>query len=266
MNNRILLVVGDKFAAYIQGKDAITVSQLRGLLSLSTHLLPGQDVTVLVPGQGLGDESVKRLLNEAAASPNLSRFDFSLWHSMPKRAAANVSHKHMAANTLISAPRQCSADTFELHLLIDEDCELMTDHQTGQHVQGMILIEATRQALLAVTETFLLPKNGTDYAFLLNALSVNYSHYTFPVGAVIRCVITDSSTENARRLSFEANVSVEQCGHEVSTFTVSFGAVEKLRINKRENMQAVKTQSEYLTYVTASMQSYDGALAHVENL
>ena len=61
MNNRILLVVGDKFAAYIQGKDAITVSQLRGLMSLSIHMLPGQDVTVLVPGQGLGAVSYTHL-------------------------------------------------------------------------------------------------------------------------------------------------------------------------------------------------------------
>src|SRR5690625_1550673 len=48
MNNRILLVVGDKFASYVKSKDAITVSQLRGLLSLPVHMLPGQSRTVLV--------------------------------------------------------------------------------------------------------------------------------------------------------------------------------------------------------------------------
>lgn len=267
MNNRILLVVGDKFAAYIQGKDAITVSQLRGLMSLSIHMLPGQDVTILVPGQGLSEATVKRLLEEAASSPHLARFDFSLWHALPKRAESSVSHKHVQSNTLISEPRQRSADTYELHLLIDEDCELMSDHQTGQHVQGMILIEATRQALLAVTERFLLPSNGIDYSFVLSALSVSYSHYTFPVGAVLRCVIAESSTDNPRRLSFSAEVFVEQCGQVVSTFTVSFGAMEKLRISKRENMQAVKTQSEYLAYVAANMQHYaEESLGHVENL
>src|SRR5690606_12858101 len=158
-HNRILLVVGDKFASYVQGKEAITLSQLRGLLSLSIPLLASQGVTVLVPGQGLGDESVKQLLREATASANLSSFDFSLWHSLPARAPMSLSHKHNPANTLISSPRRLAADVFESHLLIDEECELMHDHLSGQHVQGMVLIEATRQALLAVAEAYLLPTN-----------------------------------------------------------------------------------------------------------
>lgn len=266
MNNRILLVVGDKFASYVQGKEAITLSQLRGLLSLSIPLLSGQSVTVLVPGQGLGDESVKQLLKEAARSSNLSRFDFSLWHKLPQRAPASLTHKHNPANILISSPQRLAENMFESHLLIDEDCELMHDHLSGQHVQGMVLIEATRQALLAVTEAYLMPKNDIDYAFVFNALSVNYSHYTFPVGAVIRSVMTEMSTENPKRLSFAAEVFVEQCGHVVSTFTASFGAMEKLRIKKRESMQAVKAQADYLTYVAANMHEYEEPLAQVENL
>jgi hypothetical protein len=266
IQNRILLVVGDKFASYVQGKDAITLSQLRGLLSLSIPLLSGQGVTVLVPGQGLGDANIKLLLQEAAASANLACFDFSLWHRLPERAPSSLSHKHNPANTLISSPRQIAVDMFESHLLIDEDCELMLDHLSGQHVQGMVLIEATRQALLAVTEAYLMPKNGIDYAFVFNALSVNYSHYTFPVGAIIRSVMTEMATENPRRLSFAANVFVEQCGQVVSTFTASFGAMEKLRITKREGMQATKAQSDYLTYIAANMQTWEEPLAQVENL
>jgi hypothetical protein len=265
-HNRILLVVGDKFSSYVQGKDAITLSQLRGLLSLSVSFFSGQGVTVLVPGQGLGDASVKQLLKEAAVSSNLGRFDFSLWHHLPERAPASLSHKHNPANTLVSTPRRLAEDIFESHLLIDEDCELMCDHLSGQHVQGMILIEATRQALLALTEAYLIPKNEIDYAFLLNTLSVNYNHYAFPVGAVIRSVMTENAVVNPRRLSFYANVFVEQCGQVVSTFTVSFGAMEKLRISKRENMQATKTQADYLAYVAANMQQHEEILAQVKNL
>lgn len=265
MNNRILLVVGDKFAAYVQGKDAVTLSQLRGLLSLSVAL-PNQGVTLLVPGQGLGDENVKLLLLEAAASPNLAFFDFTLWHNLPQRASRAMSHKHIHANTLISEPRQLSEDQFELHLMVDENCELMSDHQSGQHVQGMILIEAARQAMLVVTETYLLPKNDIDYAFVLNTLSVSYSHYTFPVGAILRCNITEKSLDNPRRLSFVADTLVEQCGQVVSKFTITFGAMEKSRIGKGESMLAVKTQSNYLAYIAANMQTYEETVKQVENL
>lgn len=259
--NRVLLVVGDKFSGYVQGKDAITLSQLRGLLSLPTPMLPFSGITTLVPGQGLSDAGIRVLLQEATASPNLKNFDFSLWHHLPQRAPSSLSHKHIAANTLISVPRQLAADMFESHLMIDENCELMNDHLSGQHVQGMILIEATRQALLAVTEAFLLPKNNIDYAFIFNALSVSYSHYTFPVGAVIRSVMTDKSVDNPRRLGFSANVFVEQCGQIVSTFTASFGAMEKVRIYKRENMQATKAQVDYLAYVAAHMHEHQEPVA-----
>lgn len=265
MHNRILLVVGDKFANYVKGKDAVTLSQLRGLLSLSIPL-PNQGVTLLVPGQGLGDESVAQLLKEAAASPNLAFFDFTLWHNLPKRATRALSHKHYSANTLISEPRQLSEDLFELHMMIDEDCELMNDHQSGQHVQGMILIEAARQTIVAVTEAYLLPKNGIEYAFVLNSLTVSYSHYTFPVGAVLRCNILDKSVDNPKRLSFEAEILVEQCGQVVSKFMLAIGAMEKVRISKGENMQALKMQANYLAYVAANMQDFEGPIKQVENM
>jgi|SRR5690554_258338 A-factor biosynthesis repeat. len=265
MHNRILLVVGDKFANYVKGKDAVTVSQLRGLLSLSIPL-PNQGVTLLVPGQGLGDDSVAQLLKEAAASPNLTFFDFTLWHNLPKRATRALSHKHYPANTLISEPRQCSEDVFELHMMIDENCELMNDHQSGQHVQGMILIEAARQTIVAVTEAYLLPQNGIEYAFVLNNLSVSYSHYTFPVGALLRCNILEKSVDNPKRLSFEAEILVEQCGQVVSRFLLSIGAMEKVRISKGENMQALKAQANYLAYVAANMQEFEEPVRQVENM
>lgn len=266
MNSRILLVVGDKFASYVQGKDAITLSQLRGLLSFSVPLLPGQGVTLLVPGQGLGDASVKNLLAEAAASPNLSQFDFTLWHSLPERAPSHLTHKHLSSNTLVSTPRQQSEFVYEADLMIDEDCELMHDHLSGQHVQGMILIEAIRQALMAVAEAYLIPKNDIRYAFVFNGLSVTYSQYTFPIGATIRCTMTEVSLDNPRRLSFSARVDVEQCGQSVCEFSASFGAMEKMRIAKRENMGAIKAHTEYLNQVVAGMRQHPLSLAHVDSL
>lgn len=266
MNNRIVLVVGDKFANYVKSKEAITVSQLRGLLSLPVHMLPGQSRTVLVPGQGMGDECVEQLLRDAATSPNIAHFDFSLWHNLPQRASSALSHKHNPKNTLVSVPRQLSENTFELHLMIDEDCELMNDHISGQHVQGMVLIEAARQAMLVVTEQFLMPDNGIDYAFIFDALSVRYSHYTFPVNAIIRTNITERSVDNPRRLSFAAETFVEQCGNTVSEFTMSFGAMERERISKGESLQAVKTHKRFLSHMAARTAEHAEPLRHAENI
>ncbi|HEY7884129.1 MAG TPA: AfsA-related hotdog domain-containing protein [Cellvibrionaceae bacterium] len=249
MNNRILLVVGDKFASYVQGKDAITLSQLKGLLGLPIQILPTQGRTVLVPGQGMSEESIKSLLEAAAKSVNLRYFDFSLWQNLPKRAPSSLSHKHLTQNTLISAPKQLSEDHFELHILIDENCDLMSDHQTGQHVQGMILVEAVRQSSMAITQTFFLPKNDIDYAFVLNDMSVKYNNFTFPVAASIVCHISAKNIDNPRRLNFFMDAEVYQCGTSVSSLKFSITAMDKLRISKQESMQASKTHKNYLAQI-----------------
>lgn len=249
MNQRIVLVVGDKFSAYVLGKDAITYSNLRGLLSLSIPLLPALGRTVLVPGQGLSDAAVEQLLRDAAQSSNLSQFDFSLWRNLPTRASASLTHKHCSENILISAPVRMNAEMFSTHLLIDEQCELMRDHQSGQHLQGMILIEAARQGMLAVVEQFFLPKNDIDYAFVLNDMSVKYANFGFPVPATIECRILEYSTDNPRRLLFSTEAAVHQCGAQVASLTFAFSAMDKARIGKREASMAVKVQRAHLDAV-----------------
>lgn len=271
MNKRIVLVVGDKFSAYVQGKEAMTFSNLRGLLSLSIPLMPRQGPTVLVPGQGLSDEQVQTLLEEAAHSPNLEQFDFSLWHGLPRRAPSTLTHKYRPENTLISTPVRRAADRYSMHLLIDENCELMQDHQSGQHVQGMILIEAARQGMLAVVEQDFLPDNDIDYAFVLNDMAVQYNNFAFPVAGTIECRILEQQTDNPRRLSFRTEATVHQCGMAVSSLSFAFSAMDKARIGKREATMAVKAQRAHLAQVDRQLrESSEGELAEqfqrVDNL
>ena len=71
MNDRILLVVGDKFASYVAHKEAVTVSELKTLLTLPKTLAATKSRMVLVPGQGIGDENRQDLLSAAARSQNV---------------------------------------------------------------------------------------------------------------------------------------------------------------------------------------------------
>ncbi|WP_341937874.1 AfsA-related hotdog domain-containing protein [Marinimicrobium sp. C2-29] len=270
MSNRILLVVGDKFSSYVQGKDAITLSNLRGLLTLSIPLLPNQGKTVLVPGQGLSDASIQSLLEEAGRSPNRGYFDFSLWHDLPSRAPASLTHKQRPENTLVSTPQRLNAECFSVHLLIDEQGELMQDHQTGQHVQGMILIEAARQGMLAVVEQYFMPDNDIDYAFVLNDMSVKYNNFAFPLAARVECRILEQNMDNPRRLTFFTEAVVKQCGMEVSLMTFSFSAMDRTRISKRESSLAQKAQRNHLEHIEAQWQaqheSAEGGVRHVDSI
>lgn len=250
MLNEMLLVVGDKFAQFTNNKNAITLTHLKEMLgqcgkNYSSH-------TILVPGQGLGDHDIETVLSEVERSPHSDHFDFTLWHKVPKRAANSRSHKHCPENTLISEPRKLSDDLYELDLLIDENCELMRDHQTGQHLQGMILLEAGRQALLAVTEAFFIPPESRSF-FVFNDMDVRYNHFAFPFAAKIVYKILDKNIKKSSRQNFEVDISIVQCGYESASFRMVFSAIKNDLMSNREASMAGKTLDDYFDSVRQQM-------------
>ena len=241
MSERFILAVGDKFSHFGIGKDVITLSQLKAILGMPKMLIANTGRVIVIPGQGLGDDDVEDILSLAAGTPDCGHFDFSLWHRLPKRASRMLSHKVRPENTLISEPRQIDEDIFELDLLIDEDCELMSDHQSGQHLQGMILVEAARQSLLAVTEAFFLPQDGSRFAFVFNDMSISYANFAFPLDARLRYVIKAKDIRGTKRLQFDVEITIEQCGVTSATFASTFTAFEEHRIASKEGADARKT-------------------------
>jgi len=160
MRDDLWLVVGDRFWQFAVDRKAITVSYLRGLLnSVRGDDLPAGRM-VLQLGQGVSDEDRMELLAMAQQAPHASRFDFSSWPNRSSRASSQVSHKLRAQNILLSEAKKRDDGTYEMDLMLDDQCELMMDHQTGRHLAGVVLIEAVRQALLVVTEGHVLPRNG----------------------------------------------------------------------------------------------------------
>lgn len=251
MKGKYVLIVGDKFAPFAAGKDVMTLTQLKECLDAPNAPIPIQGHTTLIPGQGLGDRDVEQLLELAARSPRRDHFDFHQWYNLPKRVESSRSHKRQPENTLISEPRRLAEDLFEMHLLIDENCELMSDHQTGQHVQGMLLIEAARQASLAVTETFFLAQNGSRYSFVFNGMSVSYNQFAFPLPARLRYSIREKDVSKPKRQTFVNDIMIEQCGTETASFSMSFAVFEAGRIGNRENNLANRAVSEYLANIAA---------------
>ena len=246
MKERVILVVGDKFMRFAEGKNVITLTQLRGLLSLPDLFSTDVHRIVVLPGQGLRDDDIESILALADCAPQRAHFDLTEWYRVPKRAAASRSHKHRPENTLISEPRQLTTESFELDLLVDEDCELMRDHQSGQHVQGMILFEAARQSLLAVTESFFLPTNGPKYFFVINDMSVNFGKFAFPLDARLRYVIREYEARGTRSYRFAVDIAIEQCGVEAATCTATFTVYEENWISAREGQLAQEVLDSHI--------------------
>ena len=104
---------------------------------------------------------------------------------------------------------------------------------TGMHIQGMALMEAARQAFLAVTEAYFLNGDDRDYYFVIKRMDVAYTNFVFPFDATLRYDITRISQKNDRH-GFDADIAILQAGETCTTVQVSFTAFEATTIAERE--------------------------------
>src|SRR5207248_782480 len=108
----------------------------------------------------------------------------SIDHVSP-RASQETTHKHFTRNIAISTPTRVTDDSFSAQLLLDEGNDILTDHLTGEHIQGVALVEAARQMWTAVTEMFL--RQGDEQVRLvLDQLSAKFTKYVFPLPTEMR--------------------------------------------------------------------------------
>jgi hypothetical protein len=232
LTRKFILIVGDKFRSFAEGKDVLTASQTRALLK--EPWIAADHNFVLVPGQGLGDDALSEIRALASRSPHHNRFDLSLLAARSDRASRQLSHKHHSRNTVISAPRHIDAITYELDLLLGDDSELIEDHQTGQHIQGIVLFEAGRQAFLAVTEAFFLPQNGNRYYFVIDKASTSYKRFAFPVSLLLHYRVLNHEVDQRNRHRGQVSLSFLQAGEEVAGMEIGFTAYDETWLATKE--------------------------------
>lgn len=236
MDFKPVLVVGDKFEAFTVGKGALTISVLREHLAAERPV--AESPVSLVPGQGLATSDIAEIRHLAERSARDHRIDWSLWQLPAQPADTKLCHKRQAQNSLVSEPRRVAPDTFELDLLVDDDCEIMADHQTGQHLQGMLLVEAARQAFLAVTEHYFVTARDIRYYFVINEMAVRFERFLFPVHATIRYRVLEHDVSNPRKLAFRATMEIEQVGTTAAQVDVAFTAFDESRLLEKESALA----------------------------
>ncbi|CAK0777348.1 AfsA domain-containing protein [Azospirillaceae bacterium] len=237
----VMFVVGNKFDSFASNEGAVTVKQLLKDMKTGNIKNYSKD-TVFLPGQGLQESDIECVMQQAELTECDLVFDLHLRKEQPRRASAVYTHKHKPENSIISVPRRTiSPERFELDLLVDERSELMCDHQTGQHVQGMVLIEAARQTFLAVTERFFIDaKAGINYYFVINHMNTEYINFVFPIPVTINYILLDKKTDNPHRLSFRAMIEFHQAGQVCARVETKFTAFESEKIVQKEASLAQK--------------------------
>lgn len=232
-----VFVVGNKFRDFAVNDGVVTIGELEDQLHARGpgHLPPN---VRLVPGQGLREADMQRLRARLRGAQSASRVPDV--EGRPVRASRLLTHKYRLQNSIVSAPRRLSDDLFEAALLLDERSELMSDHQTGQHIQGMVLVEAARQMFLAVSEEYFIGYDDpTRYYFVINSMNAAFSAFVFPVDATLRYEILEKRVDNRARMFFRVNVDVMQAGRCATRVGYEFTAFHAERIEVKEREQAI---------------------------
>lgn len=123
--------------------------------------------------------------------------------------------------------------------MIDENCELMSDHTTGCHIQGMVLVEASRQMALSISERYLLPEllQLNNY-FTLNNIEVKFKNFLFPIDVEIHCIVSKYELINDKRLNAQIKIDFYQNNQLAVEAMVEVSAFEKMQLVKTEQTLA----------------------------
>ena len=237
MNCKKLVVVGDKFNEFANGKDVLTISQLELLTQIPANII--DKAYEIIIGQGVRKDFAGKVISDQARNAvhgnKLKMCSLEKLVSDKKNAHC---HKRLEQNVLIGSVEQTehNGDLYAMPLLIDERCELMADHQTGQHIQGMLLVEASRQAFIAVTEEFIYKQEIGRY-YVINSMAITFSSFLFPLPALVHFEYLEKDI-NDRRGRFKAQIRVTQHQTLCATMDVSFTAYPSGLISEKEKSLA----------------------------
>lgn len=255
MLHKTLLIVSDKFHNFATRKDVITISELYNLLSSKNIEISHSKKITLIPGQGFGEAQINNILNLAITAKNATAFDFSLWRNIPKRASKELTHKHQVENILVAEPKRHSDSVFTMEVLIDENCEMMRDHQTGLHIQGMLLVEAARQAYLATMEKFYIQNRDEKNYFIFNELNVGYNKFSFPFPSSIRLTNEKADFSTIKRQHTMTKIELMQCGEVSASVFMDVTIMPDKRVSTMENRFANQLLDNYISQAIAENDS-----------
>ncbi|RJE76083.1 hypothetical protein BGP78_13805 [Pseudoalteromonas sp. MSK9-3] len=234
MWNNTYIIVDDIFQGFSDNNETVlTRTELYSkLLSNKVNL----DNINLIIGQGINELDLRAMIR--SLNVDIRRFSFTNDSNYVK-ASKNNTHKNYFQNIIVSVARRTMDKVYELDLMLDGANEFFADHMTGQHIQGMALIEAARQAFLSVTEQFYLASNKEKIYFVINDINIKYKRFLFPVSSKVRYTILEENiTED--KMAFDVSIDILQDGKVCATTAVTFTAFKYEVIHKKELRAAQK--------------------------
>ncbi|HEX3614140.1 MAG TPA: AfsA-related hotdog domain-containing protein [Sporichthyaceae bacterium] len=251
MTERLLTtvcLVGDQFAQFATHQSVRTVSgfvaevragcfdNLRGPLSISW-------------GQGITTYD-RDFVRDGLRSRGL--LDSVLLESEePAVVSRSRTHKQREANAVLAGLRSTGDDTYRASLRLHPENEFLLDHQSGEHLQGMVVIEAFRQMFISVCEQFVAVRwPDRRYSYIWHGMDLRFQNFLFPVQADVECRVRDADLDDPGRLRMTVDLTVHQAGQKCASAGIEFTAFDKDGLVPKEHRAAGKTIDAVLAGAT----------------
>lgn len=244
-----LVVVGEKFIDFAnRNKNVLTVSKFEYVVSSGEI----NNVGKIVIGQGVQLDDILRTIyiihqhypEKICDIVNLG----DLYYQNNPEHQKSV-HKHKKENILITSPEKIDSENYRAKLILQDSSELLCDHQTGQHIQGMVLIEAARQTIISTSEKYLISEANTAITanyFTLTSINVSFSHFVFPLPVAISLRVLSQKKSDYGKFTFECSIAFEQTSIKKAEVCFTFSIYDFNYITQKECEQASICHKDYL--------------------
>ena len=228
--SNIMYVVGDGFVNFSKTVGVVRISDFEEMISLPRIGKATNGFYII--GQGISEERIKKIKQRLQDS---KINDIFIKDNFCEKEQNQFVHKTLRENVMISQPKVIRDGLFVSRLMIDDRCAEMSDHLTGQHVQGVVLIEAARQMGLSVSEHFFLSNEERfKRYFVLNNLDVQFQQFVFPLEVEMRCIVLEH--KNLGEENFTIKYAIEFVQNNISCTRIIIGlmADAKAKLEAKE--------------------------------
>ncbi|MFD6216617.1 AfsA-related hotdog domain-containing protein [Nocardia salmonicida] len=236
------VVVADRFLGITADERVHTVSGLVALLR--SGRLVEQELAVHL-GQGITRHDLDYIEHVAAVHAPQARV--RVVGAIAEPARRHHVHKYQHSNVLLADLRRTEENVFQADLRLDSDNELLLHHQTGEHVQGIVVIEAVRQLFLAAFELEYGVRRPQEHFYIVwNNVDLQFTSFLFPLPATLHAELTPVSVDDPGKLQFVIETEVRQFDKSVARSRIEFTALPNDRIAQIERAKAAKAVTAHL--------------------
>jgi hypothetical protein len=243
-------LVGNKFFRQLNdagvGHAVLSMICIEKLLMSLKNNPRRETLYVIYLGQGIGYEEYQTLLTsiQQHGLNEVVRLESTASYQNP---AHRLTNKHHPENILIADPIKISDQLFQSGLLIDECCQDMSDHLTGKHIAGMVITEAARQMVIAVTKKFFVPVDKKDHiGFVTHRTDCSFFQFLFPIPVSIEYEVKKIRQSDCN-IRAEVEIRFYQRGELGATIVFEYSSLAKTYLQDKERGLAKKIMTEELS-------------------